>query len=245
MAYSLPTSIDTAQDYIPALTGAATVKMPRVAQQFATMAELAAGIAKERANIGLGLPVWTAGQIISVATEWPAARRWAIGATGALSHARECVLPSGKVITLATDAATVATTVGMPGAGVGATDDVHHDPIGNAYYTKVAGAWQFTGPLVALGARITDSVSRTITAADNGQFLAPTGAITYTIPAGLTPMPSFTVDCPAAGAVSIARSGAATINGAGTVLTRTRAANPVGFVVLAHADADAYGVSGA
>jgi len=94
------------------------------------------------------------------------------------------------------------------------------------------------------GARIADAVSREITAADNGQALAPTGALTYTIPAGLSPMPSFTVDCPAAGTISIARSGAATINGAGTTLTRTRASNPVGFVVLAHVDVDAYGVSG-
>ena len=49
---------------------------------------------------------------------------------------------------------------------------------------------------------------------------------------------------PVSGTISIARSGAATINGAGTTLTRTRATNPVGFVVLAHSDADAYGVSG-
>ena len=86
--------------------------------------------------------------------------------------------------------------------------------------------------------------SRAITADDNGKFLAPTGTLTLTIPAGLDPMPSFTVDCPASGTVSIARSTTATINGAGTTLTRTRANNPVGFVVLAH-ESDAYGVSGA
>jgi hypothetical protein len=95
------------------------------------------------------------------------------------------------------------------------------------------------------GAGIAVAASREITADDSGAWLLPVAGVTLTIPAGLNPMPSFTVDCPAAGAVSIARSGAATINGAGTVLTRTRAANPVGFVVLAHADADAYGVSGA
>lgn len=102
------------------------------------------------------------------------------------------------------------------------------------------------GSLSALvsGARIADSSSRPITAADNGASLAPTGALTYTIPDGLSPMPSFSVDCPASGIVTIARSGAATLNGAGTSLTRTRASNPVGFVVLAHVDTDAYGVSG-
>jgi hypothetical protein len=93
------------------------------------------------------------------------------------------------------------------------------------------------------GDRIADATSRSITSEDNAKFLAPTGSLTYTIPAGLDPMPSFTVDCPASGTVSIARSGGATLNGAGTTLTRTRASNPVGFVVLAH-ESDAYGVSG-
>lgn len=95
------------------------------------------------------------------------------------------------------------------------------------------------------GAVISDATSRAITVNDNGMSLRPTGTLTYTIPAGLSPMPSFTVDCPASGTVSIARSGGTTLNGAGTTLTRTRASNPVGFVVLAHADTDAYGVSGA
>lgn len=97
---------------------------------------------------------------------------------------------------------------------------------------------------VVAGARTPVTTSRDITAADNGLLLTPTGTLTLTIPAGLSPMPSFTVDCPASGTVSVARSGGATLNGAGTTLTRTRANNPVGFVVLAH-EADAYGVSGA
>ena len=93
------------------------------------------------------------------------------------------------------------------------------------------------------GDRIADAASRNISASDNGNFLAPTGAITYTIPAGLSPMPSFTVDCPVSGSVTVAVSGGATINGAAASLSRTRATNPVGFVVLAH-EAGAYGVSG-
>lgn len=95
------------------------------------------------------------------------------------------------------------------------------------------------------GDRTADATSRGITASDNGKTLAPTGALTYTIPAGLSPAPSFTVDCPASGTITIARSGGATLNGAGTSLTRTRASNPVGFVVLAHVETDSYGVSGA
>lgn len=94
------------------------------------------------------------------------------------------------------------------------------------------------------GDRVADSVSRNITVDDNAKFLAPTGTLTYTIPEGLSPMPSFTVDCPASGTISIAKSGAVTINGAATTLTRTRVSNPVGFVVLAH-ESNAYGVSGA
>lgn len=94
------------------------------------------------------------------------------------------------------------------------------------------------------GARSLDSVSRVISAADNGRLLAPTTAVTYTIPAGLTPQPSFSVDCPVTGAVTVAVSGGATVNGATTSLTRTRAANPVGFVVVAHNDTNAYGASG-
>jgi hypothetical protein len=91
---------------------------------------------------------------------------------------------------------------------------------------------------------VLDTVSRNITSADNGRRLAPTQAITYTIPAGLLPKPSFSVDCPASGTISVARSGGATLNGGGTTLTRTRASNPVGFVVLAHTELDSYGVSG-
>jgi len=98
-------------------------------------------------------------------------------------------------------------------------------------------------PLVP-GARILDAVSRNITAADDGRMLAPTTSVTYTIPAGLNPAPSFSVDCPASGTISIARASGVTLNGGTSPLTRTRASNPVGFVVLAHTDTDAYGVSG-
>lgn len=91
---------------------------------------------------------------------------------------------------------------------------------------------------------IADNVSRNITAADNGQTLAPTGVLTYTIPAGLSPKPSFVVKLPVTGSVTVAVSGGATSNGATVALTRARATNSVGFVVLAHTEGDAYGVSG-
>ena len=98
---------------------------------------------------------------------------------------------------------------------------------------------------LVLGSRIADTTSRNITKDDNGASLAPTVALIYTIPAGLSPMPSFTVDCPASGTISIASSGGSTLNGAALTLNRARASNPVGFVVLAHSETDSYGVSGA
>ena len=97
--------------------------------------------------------------------------------------------------------------------------------------------------LVASG-RTLDLVSRLITADDNGRLLAPLAGVTYTIPAGLSPPPSFSVDPSAAGPVVIAVSGGSTANGGTASLSRSRAANVVGFVVVAHNETDAYGVSG-
>lgn len=86
--------------------------------------------------------------------------------------------------------------------------------------------------------------SRDITSADNGLQLLPAASVVLTIPANLSPKPSFIVDCPATGTISIAVSGGATSNGGTLALTRARASNPVGFVVLAHIAANDYGVSG-
>lgn len=100
------------------------------------------------------------------------------------------------------------------------------------------------GWVVSLSNSTPLSADRTITAADDGRQFYCTTALTITVPAGLTPRPTFTVDCPPSGNASVAVSGGATINGATTTLTRSRSSNPAGFVVLAHQDADAYGVSG-
>lgn len=91
---------------------------------------------------------------------------------------------------------------------------------------------------------ITLTGDRTITADDDGAVFACSTALTLTIPAGLSPRPSFVADPPPTGNLSIAVSGATTINGATTTLTRTRASNPAGVGVLAHQDSDSYGVSG-
>ena len=89
------------------------------------------------------------------------------------------------------------------------------------------------------------NASRNITSADSGLLLAPLAGVVLTIPLGLNPAPSFSVACPATGVVSVAVSGGATINGGSSAITRTRAANAVGFSVFAHAETNAYGVSGA
>lgn len=161
-------------------------------------------------------------------------------ATGTWSYGVTPQQHSGRRVYQLSSAGTITLT-----ASSGALQYELTDAADNRVAQSFSVAETFSIRSLVSGDRIADATSRDITAADNAKFLAPTGALTYTIPAGLSPMPSFTVDCPASGAISIARSGGATLNGVGTTLTRTRANNPVGFVVLAHTDADAYGVSGA
>lgn len=84
----------------------------------------------------------------------------------------------------------------------------------------------------------------TVTTSDDGVVFTCTAALTITIPELLSPRPSFIVNPPASGNVSIDPTGAAQLNGAGTTLTRSRTSNPAGFVVTAYAESDGYGVSG-
>lgn len=85
----------------------------------------------------------------------------------------------------------------------------------------------------------------TLASSDEGKQFACTTALNINVPDALVPRPTVFVDAPPTGNVSIVRSGsAALINGASTTLTRSRSSNPAGFVILAHQDADSYGVSG-
>ena len=88
-----------------------------------------------------------------------------------------------------------------------------------------------------------EGTSRSITAADDGYMLRCTAEITLTWPAGLTPNPTVIVLPPEGGAVTIACSGGATLNGGTGALDRYRAVNQAGVAVVA-AGSDAYGVSG-
>jgi hypothetical protein len=97
---------------------------------------------------------------------------------------------------------------------------------------------------VEIGAPQALSGPYTVTSADDGKMFYCTAPLTITFPAALSPRPSLVVDCPPSGSVTVAVSGGATINGATSSLTRSRSTNPAGFAVIAHQDADDYGVSG-
>ena len=118
----------------------------------------------------------------------------------------------------------------------GAPTLVTFGPGGEPVHTEVGGS----------SAPIAISVSRDLTAADDGARYYATGPITLTTPNGLVPKPECSVLPPPTGNLTVAFSGGATGNGAATAITRTRAANPAGIVITPYPDVtDGYGVSGA
>lgn len=86
------------------------------------------------------------------------------------------------------------------------------------------------------------TASRTITAADNGCTLECTATLTLTVPEGLPP--AFSCAVIPSGTTSVARSGAALLNGAGTTLTRADSSNALFAIVGLASAADSYKVSG-
>jgi hypothetical protein len=84
--------------------------------------------------------IYKAGQGIQILTE-VGHRIWFIGASAALSHARQVVLRPGLTITLANDSNRVTATTGAPSSGTGSTGDVAVDWSANVYYTKGASTW--------------------------------------------------------------------------------------------------------
>ena len=134
----------------------------------------------------------------------------------------------------------------LPTAGNTFGDTIQVVDVGMRVYTWDGSAWIDPVGAGSGGASVTESLSgpRTITADDDQKQFTCTTALAITIPASLSPRPSFVVSPPATGNVSIAVSGGAQVNGATTTLTRSRANNPAGFVVTAYAESDGYGVSG-
>ena len=101
-----------------------------------------------------------------------------------------------------------------------------------------------TDKVLREGSSVTISTDTVLTAADDQRIFTCTTALTITVPELLSPRPSFIVNAPPTGNVSLDPTGAAQLNGATTTLTRSRANNPAGFVVTAYAESDGYGVSG-
>lgn len=90
----------------------------------------------------------------------------------------------------------------------------------------------------------TINTNRTIAATDNGKVFNCTTALTITIPAALSPKPSFLINLPPTGSVAIAVTGGAQINADVNTLTRARANNTTGVAVVPYTESDGYGVSG-
>lgn len=92
---------------------------------------------------------------------------------------------------------------------------------------------------------ITVDTDYIISANDDGAIINCTAELTIYTPNGLSPAPSFIPIPPPSGNLSLAWTGGATGNGAATTITRTRANNPAGLVVVPYVDVtDGYGVSG-
>lgn len=85
----------------------------------------------------------------------------------------------------------------------------------------------------------------TLRTTDDGLLFSASTALTITVPQDLVPKPTVAVIPPPSGDVSVAFTGTATGNGAGTTLTRARSSNPSGFVIMPYPEAgDGYGVNG-
>lgn len=128
---------------MPAINQAHVGKFAGLHMHFATLADLNTAVGDdsppsgERGNIVAAGPLWSANQVFTVASEPPGVhRRWFIGASAALSHAKTVVLPSGAAVVLANDTSVVLATAGVPADGLGAVGDLAIDITGNAYYIK-------------------------------------------------------------------------------------------------------------
>ena len=158
---SFSSPAQTTQPYIPVIPAAQRMKIPGMAQHFATLADLVTAVAAERTNIAAGLPLWMDGTRLTVTTEIGVYRTWKLDSAGAddaakaaASHGRAVTLRSGVTITLTADTSAVLATVGEPASASGANGDLAFDSGSGLYYTKAAGAWGAAGA-VGVVARLT------------------------------------------------------------------------------------------
>lgn len=142
-------SIGTPQSFIPVVAAAEAPKLGAVSQTFASVAALKAAADIERANIGIGFQIWTAGQQLGVADEVAqgVVRVW----DAAAEHSRTAIIRPGLAVTLATDDNVILFGAVPPAVGQGVNGDVFVDWTGGSYYTKGAGAWTLTGVVYAAG----------------------------------------------------------------------------------------------
>lgn len=125
----------------------------------------------------------------------------------------------------------------------------YRDKVGGEHLIpQTTGAWgdaEGKAEVVGSGGSTVDlSANYTVTPADDGVIFNCTAALTITIPAGLSPKPSFIPVPPPTGNLSLAFTGGATGNGSAATQAFTRASNPAGVAVVAYAESDGYGVSG-
>lgn len=88
------------------------------------------------------------------------------------------------------------------------------------------------------------SANKTIVTTDNQVTFSASNALTLTIPPGLSPAPSFIVQLPASGNVTLLPGSGVTLNGSASSMTRNAAGNPVRAVAVIALGNNAYGVSG-
>lgn len=108
-------------------------------RKYLTRAQFDAAVTAERARItSNGTGVWGQGEEIAIYGE-VGVRQWFIGGSASASHARNVVLPGGRVITLAADSNVASPVSGTPTGG--SNGDVKVNSTISTYYVNNSGTW--------------------------------------------------------------------------------------------------------
>lgn len=107
--------------------------------------------------------------------------------------------------------------------------------------SDLTGAVAYVAPPVTGAAGwIPLNANYTLQANDHNKSFQALGAITITVPAGLSPRPTVGLMPPPSGNLSVV----GTLNGSSQTLTRALAANPSGVCLAGYPSTDGYGLSG-
>lgn len=170
------------QPYIPAINRDQRNRVPGTVKVFADLAEMAAAIVVERANIAQALPVWFDREMVRLAAEpAPVYRLWTLN--GASSNANTIVIGSKAY----TATGLVRVTTGAPASGVGTNDDLALDAAAGSVYRKVSGNWVLEGLVgtVDVLAQAPRTGNSTLVQLDSGMRVPVTGTAGITLPTGL------------------------------------------------------------